>query len=133
MPTSSSRISRSAGSTSSASTRPHFARENEELLAFRRQLEGASAPELAPWDISYYSEKLRQSRYDFDQEALRPYFSVDGVLKGMFTLVERPCALLRRRLLADRQPEPVLGVAGRSHDPVRSATQPPLPSGRGLG
>ena len=70
-------------------TRPYFERENEELLAFRRQLEGASAPELAPWDVSYYSEKLRQSRYDFDQEALRPYFSVDGVLRGMFTLVER--------------------------------------------
>jgi len=54
-----------------------------------KQLAGANAPELMPWDVSYYAEKLRKSRYDFDQEALRPYFSVDGVLEGMFTLVER--------------------------------------------
>jgi oligopeptidase A len=70
-------------------TRPHFERENEELFAFRKRLEGANAEPLAPWDVSYYSEKLRQERYDFDQEALRPYFSVDGVLEGMFTLVDR--------------------------------------------
>ena len=52
---------------------------------------------------------------------------------GMYGLVERPCARLRRRVLADHPPEPVLGTVGRSHDPMRSATQPPLPSGRGLG
>ncbi|MCJ2121172.1 acyltransferase family protein [Methylobacterium sp. J-077] len=52
---------------------------------------------------------------------------------GMFTWVERPCARLRRRLLADHPPEPALGAAGRSHRPMRNATQPPLPSGRGLG
>ncbi|AYO84882.1 acyltransferase family protein [Methylobacterium brachiatum] len=52
---------------------------------------------------------------------------------GMYGLVERPCARLRRRLLADRPPEPVLGTVGRSHDLVQSTTRPPLPSGRGLG
>jgi len=72
-----------------AATESHFERENQELLAYRRELEGPAAPALAPWDVGYYAEKLRKSRYDFDEELLRPYFSVDGVLAGLFTLVER--------------------------------------------
>src|SRR5687767_11976016 len=70
-------------------TLPHFERENQELLTFRRELEGPEAKPLLPWDIAYYSEKLRNARYDFDEELLRPYFSVDGVLGGLFTLVQR--------------------------------------------
>jgi len=70
-------------------TEPAFQRENEELRAFRRELEGPNAPDLQPWDIGYYAEKLRKARFDFDQEALRPYFSVDSVLSGMFALVHR--------------------------------------------
>jgi oligopeptidase A len=68
---------------------PFFARENEELLAFRRELEGASAPEIMPWDVGYYAEKLRRARFDFDEEALRPYFPVDRVLAGLFEIAER--------------------------------------------
>jgi oligopeptidase A len=72
-----------------AATRQHFELENQDLLAFRRELEGQGAPALSPWDVSYYAEKLRKARYDFDEEVLRPYFSVDGVLSGLFTLVKR--------------------------------------------
>jgi oligopeptidase A len=78
-------------------TRAHFERENRELLEFRRELEGASAPPLAPWDVAYYAEKLRKARYDFDEELLRPYFSVDGVLGGLFSLVERIYGLTVRQ------------------------------------
>ncbi len=67
-------------------TRAAFEREKEELLAFRRELEGADAPELRPWDVGYYTERLRLSRYDFDEEALRPYFAADRVLDGLFAL-----------------------------------------------
>lgn len=70
-------------------TEPFFARENEELTAFRRALEGPGAPPLEPWDIGYYADKLRRARYDFDEEALRPYFPLDAVLRGAFTIVER--------------------------------------------
>ena len=70
-------------------TRRFFARENEELIAFRQRLEGPGAPPLAPWDMGYYAEKLRQAKYDFDEEMLRPYFSLDRVVDGMFGLVER--------------------------------------------
>jgi len=41
--------------------------------------------ELAAWDWSYYAEKVRQQRYNFDESQLRPYFELDNVLqKGVF-------------------------------------------------
>ena len=70
-------------------TQPFFERENEELVSFRKQLEGPAAPALEPWDVGYYSEKLRQAKYDFDEEMLRPYFSLDRVVAGMFEIVGR--------------------------------------------
>ena len=73
----------------STKSEPSFEREKSELYAFRRELEGASAPELAPWDIGYYSEKLKKARYSFDDEELRPYFSFERVLDGAFRLAER--------------------------------------------
>jgi len=70
-------------------TERRFHEENRELLDFRRSLEGPGAPELAPWDVAYYAEKQRAALYDFDEEALRPYFSLDNVVAGMFDLVNR--------------------------------------------
>lgn len=63
--------------------------ENDRLLAFRRKLEGAQAPELQPWDLAYYSEKQRRALFDFDEEELRPYFPVERVTEGLFRTVER--------------------------------------------
>ena len=68
---------------------PFFERENAELEAFRRELEGAGAPSLAPWDVPYYAEKLRRARYDFDEEAIRPFFALDRVLDGVFAIAAR--------------------------------------------
>lgn len=62
-------------------------RELEELEAFAREHYGVS--ELAPWDIGYYSEKLRVHRYQISQEELRPYFALSRVLAGLFGVVER--------------------------------------------
>ena len=70
-------------------TAPFFARENAELHAFRRELEGPGAPALDPWDVAYYAEKLRRARFDFDEEALRPYFPLDRVLAGLFDIAQR--------------------------------------------
>jgi oligopeptidase A len=70
-------------------TQAAFAKENGELEAFRRELEGTDAPRLQPWDVGYYAEKLRRKRYDFDEEQLRPYFPFEGVLDGMFEVVRR--------------------------------------------
>jgi oligopeptidase A len=66
-----------------AKTDAHFAKENNELAAF------AGQAALHPWDIAYYAEKQRAALYDFDEEALRPYFPLDSVLQGMFEIVQR--------------------------------------------
>ncbi|HWO12350.1 MAG TPA: M3 family metallopeptidase, partial [Polyangiaceae bacterium] len=69
--------------------RPAFEREQRELLAFRRRLEGPGAPELERWDVGYYAEKQRQALYDFDSEELRPFFPLDRVVQGLFETAER--------------------------------------------
>ncbi len=70
-------------------TEARFLQENQELAAFRHQIEGAAAPALDPWDVGYYAEKQRQALYDFDEEALRPYFPLERVVEGMFETVWR--------------------------------------------
>jgi oligopeptidase A len=70
-------------------TERRFAEENGELHEFRRSIEGAAAPELAPWDVAYYAEKQRAALYAFEEEALRPYFPMERVVAGMFELVGR--------------------------------------------
>ncbi|HYZ83626.1 MAG TPA: M3 family metallopeptidase [Bryobacteraceae bacterium] len=65
-----------------------FKAENEELQKFRDELEGNHEP-LQLWDIDYYVNKLRKKQYDFDEEAIRPYFPLSRVVEGMFDLVHR--------------------------------------------
>jgi oligopeptidase A len=72
-----------------AKTQARFRAENVELLEFRRSIEGPAAPELAPWDVAYYAEKQRAALYDFDEEALRPYFPLERVVDGLFELAGR--------------------------------------------
>jgi oligopeptidase A len=66
-----------------AKTDAHFEKENSELARF------AGRAELHPWDIAYYAEKQRAALYDFDEEALRPYFPLESVVQGMFEIVQR--------------------------------------------
>jgi oligopeptidase A len=70
-----------------ARSRPAALRELAELRAYAA--EHYDAHELEAWDIPYYSEKLRQERYAFSDEDLRPYFAADQVLAGMFDVVQR--------------------------------------------
>jgi oligopeptidase A len=72
-----------------ARARPAFEEERAALLAFRRELEGGCAPEFAAWDVGLWAERQRRARFDFDDEALRPYFPVESVLSGLFELVGR--------------------------------------------
>ena len=69
---------------------PAFARENRELEEFKaRQTHATSVVPLAPWELAFWSERLRRERYAFDEEILRPYFPVDQVIAGLFELVQR--------------------------------------------
>ncbi|KTD33832.1 oligopeptidase A [Legionella nautarum] len=45
--------------------------------------------ELAPWDLAFVSEKKSQKEYAISQEELRPYFSLNKVMEGLFTIVNK--------------------------------------------
>ena len=63
-----------------------FRAEQEAIRSFAEEKTGASIPVMKPWDVGYWSEKLRKERYDFDSEDLRPYFPMQNVLDGMFAI-----------------------------------------------
>ncbi len=44
---------------------------------------------LQPWDWWYYAEKVRKEKYDLDESALRPYFSLSNVRDGMFMVANK--------------------------------------------
>jgi len=66
---------------------PQAREEYAELEAFAR--ESLAMTELAPWDVGYASEKLREARYAISDEQLRPYFPAPQVVEGLFKVVER--------------------------------------------
>ncbi len=41
---------------------------------------------LEPWDWRYYAEKVKQAKYDFDEESVKPYFAIDAVRQGAFAV-----------------------------------------------
>lgn len=61
--------------------------ELAELEAFAK--ESFSISKLEPWDIAYYSEKLKTERYDISQEALKPWFPAPKVVEGMFKIASK--------------------------------------------
>jgi oligopeptidase A len=66
-----------------------FVRECAELEEFKARQTGAPRSLLKAWEVGYWSEKLRQERYDFDDEVLRPYLPMDRVIGGLFDLASR--------------------------------------------
>jgi oligopeptidase A len=67
--------------------KPFALRELEELKAFAK--EQGFKENFMPWDNSYYSEKLKMARYDFDDEVIRPYLPVEKCLNGMFEVAKK--------------------------------------------
>ncbi len=63
----------------------------QEERAARQQMMNAEgiAGRLEGWDWRYYTEKVRKVKYNFDEEALRPYFEVNAVRDGVFELANR--------------------------------------------
>lgn len=44
---------------------------------------------LAPYDWRYYAEKVRKDRFDLDEQELKPYFSLEKVREGVFTVTKK--------------------------------------------
>ncbi len=68
--------------------RPAQKREFAELQAFASK-EAGKKIDITAWNYSYWSNKLKTAKYSFDDEALRPYFPLDSVIKGVFGLATR--------------------------------------------
>lgn len=62
--------------------KPAAEEDLKRLRDFAKETDGLE--ELQPWDVGYYSEKLKQRLFDFSSEDLRPYFPLENVLKGVF-------------------------------------------------
>ncbi|MCD7099207.1 M3 family metallopeptidase [Stenotrophomonas sp. MMGLT7] len=69
-----------------ARARPHAQRDRAELEAFARDELGL--PTLQAWDLAYASDKLKQARYSFSEQEVKPYFTEDKVLGGLFDVIE---------------------------------------------
>lgn len=57
----------------------------KELADYAAKLEGHPV-DIQPWDYSYYSNKLKNARYSYDEESLRPYFELSNTINGVFGL-----------------------------------------------
>jgi len=68
---------------------PAAERDLEELREVARAAGAAEADELRPWDVAFWAERLREQRYAYTDEELRPYFPLPRVLDGLFALVRR--------------------------------------------
>jgi peptidyl-dipeptidase Dcp len=67
-----------------AKAKPAAEREFAELTAFAKEMDGLD--HLEKWDGAYYSEKLKQKLFNLDDEKLKPYFKLENVLNGAFTV-----------------------------------------------
>ena len=67
-----------------AKAKPAAQREFAELTAFAKEMDGID--QLEKWDGAYYSEKLKQKLFNLDDEKLKPYFQLENVLNGAFTI-----------------------------------------------
>lgn len=64
---------------------PTAHQELKDVETFASKMEGKPF-DLQPWDWSYYGEKVKDSRFDLNDEMTRPYFELENVKKGVFGL-----------------------------------------------
>lgn len=61
----------------------------ENLKTFAAAQGAPEAEDLQLWDVSFWSERQREAKYEFNAEELRPYFPLPQVLDGLFQLAQR--------------------------------------------
>jgi len=66
---------------------PAANKEFQELESFAKDLDGID--HLEKWDGAYYSEKLKKKLFDLDDEQLKPYFKLENVIDGVFTIANK--------------------------------------------
>ncbi|WP_026933517.1 M3 family metallopeptidase [Christiangramia echinicola] len=64
--------------------KPAAEREFKELEDFAKELDNID--QLQKWDSAYYAEKLKQKLFNLDDEKLKPYFKLENVIDGVFTI-----------------------------------------------
>ena len=69
-----------------AKAKPAAKREFTQLSNFAKK---DRIERLQKWDGAYYSEKLKKELFDLDQEALKPYFKLENVIEGVFTIANK--------------------------------------------
>ena len=62
-------------------------KELDELKNFASELDGLE--DFRQWDFAYYKEKLKMKKYQFESEALRPYFKSENVISGIFEVAKK--------------------------------------------
>ena len=61
--------------------------ETEELKAYAKKLDGIV--DFAKWDVAYYAEKLKNEKFNINDEMLRPYFKLENVISGVFQVAKK--------------------------------------------
>ena len=79
-----------------AKAKPAAEKEFAQLTAFAKDLDGID--QLEKWDGPYYSEKLKQKLFNLDDELLKPYFKLENVLNGAFTIANKLFGLTFREI-----------------------------------
>ncbi len=69
-----------------AKARPHAQRDLAQLREFAQKEYGMA--QLQPWDLPFYAERLRESRYDYSEDEVKQYFTEPRVLQGLFQVAE---------------------------------------------
>ena len=67
--------------------KPAALKEFKELEQFAKELDGID--KLQKWDSAYYAEKLKQKLFDLDDEKLKPYFELEKVIAGVFSVANK--------------------------------------------
>lgn len=70
-----------------AAAKPAALREMDEVQKLAETM--GFKDKIQAWDFAYYAEKLKEKKYDFDEEQLRPYFKLENVLNGVFEHARR--------------------------------------------
>ena len=68
--------------------RPAAEKQLAELTQYAKT-NGFADDKIQSWDYSYYSEKLKKEKYALDDEMLKPYFKLDNVIEGAFTVATK--------------------------------------------